>query len=360
MFGNIALQSMLALTLVLISSSAVADCDRVDAGGAIDLTLPLRVSQITVGRDIPVGTEVYRQVFTPGGETSIRCAPGTRAISLKRGLEMASVPIVGYQTRAGGNVYPTNLAGIGVQFLDVENRAFPTTSNLPDCPGPQACVFRQPGLDKFTLSFIKVSERVEAGAISSAALPLVNLGYEIRGQQLAVRKVRLSGQLRVVSQTCQAPNVQVNLGQHSVGDIEKTGYTPWQDFAIVLNQCPGFYGYYSIEANAFEPGVVFKTNRIAFRIDPTQRAVSTDEGILSLTAQAPGAMRAAQGIGVQLALENAQPIRLSTLLDSGVSLQPKEGGSYLIALKARYIKLANSALHSGPANATAIFTLNYQ
>ncbi|OAE14562.1 hypothetical protein A2T76_24675 [Pseudomonas brenneri] len=88
--------------------------------------------------------------------------------------------------------------------------------------------------------------------------------------------------------------------------------------------------------------------------------MSPDEGILSLTAQGPRVERAAQGIGVQLALENTQPIRLSTLLDSGISLQPKEGGSYVIALKARYLRLPNSTVHSGPANATAIFTINYQ
>lgn len=255
--------------------------------------------------------------------------------------------------------YPTNLAGIGVRFLDVDNRAFPFTAKLPDCPGPEACVFRDTNLDK-TLSFVKVSAHVEAGPVLSASLPIVNIGYEIRGRELPVRRVRLSGQLRVVSQTCQAPNIQVNLGQHSVGILEKTGYTPWQDFSIVLNQCLGFYGYYSAGVNVLEPGVVFKTNKIAFRIDPTQRAVSTDEGILSLTVQGPGLERAAQGIGVQLALENAWPIKLSTLLDSGISLQPKEGGSYVITLKARYLRLSNSTVHSGPANATAIFTINYQ
>ncbi|MBJ2260369.1 fimbrial protein [Pseudomonas sp. MF6787] len=360
MFGNVAVLSLLVWSVVWIAGNAAADCERVEAGGANDSTMPLRISQISVGRDIPVGTEVYRQVFTPGGVASIRCAPGTRDINLKRNLEMVSGSIPGYPPGVNGNTYPTNLAGIGVRFLDVDNRAFPFTAKLPDCPGPQACVFRDPNLDKFTLSLVKVSAHVQAGPVVSASLPIVNIGYEIRGRQLPVRRVRLSGQLRVVSQTCQAPNIQVSLGQHSVGTLEKTGYTPWQDFSIVLNHCPGFYGYYSAGANVLEPGVVFKTNKIAFRIDPTQRAVSPDEGILSLTAQGPRVERAAQGIGVQLALENTQPIRLSTLLDSGISLQPKEGGSYVIALKARYLRLPNSTVHSGPANATAIFTINYQ
>ena len=360
MVGNVGAQSLLVWSLLWIAGNALADCERVEAGGAIDSTMPLRISQITVGRDIPVGTEVYRQVFTPGGVASIRCTPGTRDISLKRNLEMVSGPIPGYQSGANGNTYPTNLAGIGVRFLDADNRAFPFTAKSPDCQGPQACVFREPNLDKFILSFVKVSARVEAGPVSSASLPIVSISYDIRGRELPVRKVRLSGQLRVVAQTCQAPSIQVNLGQHAVGTLEKTGYTPWQDFSIVLNQCPGFYGYYSAGANLLEPGVIFKTNKIAFRIDPTQRAVSTEEGVLSLTAQGPGGVRAAQGIGVQLALENAQPIRLSTLLDSGIPLQPKEGGSYFIALKARYLRLPDSAIHSGPANATAIFTINYQ
>ncbi|OAE14563.1 hypothetical protein A2T76_24680 [Pseudomonas brenneri] len=242
MFGNVAVLSLLVWSVVWIAGNAAADCERVEAGGANDSTMPLRISQISVGRDIPVGTEVYRQVFTPGGVASIRCAPGTRDINLKRNLEMVSGSIPGYPPGVNGNTYPTNLAGIGVRFLDVDNRAFPFTAKLPDCPGPQACVFRDPNLDKFALSLVKVSAHVQAGPVVSASLPIVNIGYEIRGRQLPVRRVRLSGQLRVVSQTCQAPNIQVSLGQHSVGTLEKTGYTPGKTFLSCSISARGFTG----------------------------------------------------------------------------------------------------------------------
>ena len=360
MFTPIGIRYALAWVVALAPGTAMASCELVERGGLIQSTLALRAVQITVGRDIAVGTEVYRQVFNLAGNSAIRCAPGVDDISVRRSVETPAAAIPGYQTRAGGSVYPTNLAGIGVQILDADNRPFPSITRSPNCPGSEGCVLRNQGLDKFTLSFIKVSTNVEAGAISSATLPTVLISYDIRGQQLPVRKVRLSGLLRVASQTCRTPHVQVNLGRHPISELEHLGYTPWQDFGIALNQCPGFHGYYSAGAVGGEPGVVLNPNKVTFRIDPTQPAVSNEEGILSLTPGLQGAVKAAQGIGVQIAQESAQPIKLSTLLDSGLSLQSNEGGSYLIRLKARYIKQANAVAQSGPANATVTFTINYQ
>jgi type 1 fimbria pilin len=363
-FRSIFVKSAFAAAAALISGTAMAACHVEGAGTAINSTLALRVGQITVGRDIPVGAEVYRQEFSPGANTSISCTPGPYDITIKRQLSGGSAaPVPGFDFHAGAIVYATNVAGIGVQFRDADNRSLAPISSHPRCQGAQACVTPIEHQLKFIMSFIKVSTQVEAGAISAVNLPTLDISYEFDGQQLPVSRVRLTGQLRVVAQTCQTPPVRVNLGRYGVHELERNGHTDWKDFDIVLNQCPAFHGYYSASGLAVPgnpPGGMFNSNKITFRVDPTLRALSADEGILSLTPHALGEMKAAAGVGVQLAGENAQPIRLSTLLESGILTEPNEGGSYFIRLKARYIKQASGVVRSGPANATATFTINYQ
>jgi type 1 fimbria pilin len=333
----------------------MASCALENAAVPINSALALRVGQITVGRDLPIGSEVYRQTFDAHGSRSIICTPGSDEITLKYSVHMSSPPLP-----VAGNIYPTNLSGIGVQFSDAENRPFSLSTRSLNCPGPDTCVFQSHDQQTFTLSLIKVSANVEVGAISGAALPVVDISYDVKGHQLPLRKVRLSGQLRVVSQTCQTSNVQVNLGTHSVREFERTASLPWQDFAIVLSHCPAFHGYYSVASASLGRDGVLNSNKISFQIDPTQPAVSSSEGILSLTSYDRAEVKAAEGIGLQIANDNGHPIKLSVLLDSGIHLRPQDGGSYFIRLKARYIKSGNGIVQSGPANSTAIFTINYQ
>lgn len=76
MFTPIGIQYALAWGVALASGTTMASCELVERGGLIQSTLALRAVQITVGRDIAVGTEVYRQVFNLAGNPAIRCAPG--------------------------------------------------------------------------------------------------------------------------------------------------------------------------------------------------------------------------------------------------------------------------------------------
>ncbi len=342
--------------------TAMATCGLVGAQTQMRLIVPLRAANITVGRDVPVGTEVYRQEFhSSASDKQVRCTSEDVDLHISREL---STMVSGFSASDGIEVYATGVQGIGVRFLDVDNQSIPTSAPLPQCPGGELCVRSVQEHLKFTLSFIKTSTRVEAGAISGGSLPSVTFSHVANGRILPLQTVGVSGVLRVVSQTCSTPNIQVNLGVHTLNSLEETGYTAWQNFNIALNNCPAFNGYY-IEQNSRSglkpPGAQasLRNNHIFFRVDPTRPAISLLDGVLSLNDSPRGTVHAAEGVGVQLALNNEEPIRLSMLLDSGVQPQAFEN-SYVIGLKARYLKNIIGTPKSGLANATATFTIDYQ
>jgi len=350
MYGRANARYGVILTGLLASMSAMADCSFVS--GAQNATMAFQFPQITVGRNVPVGAEVYRQNFVPGSAIQLNCALNALPYLLIKKLS-GTATLSGF----GPGVYNTGVTGIGVRFLDSDNgnQMLPTAGlSLLLCVATTCPLTLRDNL-RFTVSFIKTSDTVIPGTIQGSALPTVQNNIGLLALQSPILTVALSGGLQVVSQTCQTPNVTVPMGTQRLSEISSNGYTEWQRFSINLNNCPPFHGTYSLNSSNT---LGHKLNTITFQLDPTMAGLSS-QGILSLNSTGLKDTAIAQGIGLQVASDNGQPIVLSTPIDSVITMLSVSSG-YAINLKARYVKLVGQTPTSGIANATATFTLNYQ
>lgn len=352
------------LGLSLVAGMAMADCQFTQGAPAFN-TMQLLGGSITVGRDVPLGAEVYRQTFQVPASTVITCTVASANIQRVRTLPVTPLPLSSWAGSPwGGHVYQTGVPGIGVAVWNA-GTAMPFTQNYGNCGGGTAnCNWT--GVQSsmaFDLSFIKIGD-VSPGTIQGVSLPTMDQKW-VSTNTLDVQRVNVSGSLNVVSRTCSTPDVQVPMGMHMLSEFSgKNSFTPWKDFSIALNNCPAFNGYYQDTGPRWlNDGTTNnldsrKNNVLQVRLDPTRAAITPNLGIMSLNPSAPGDDPAATGVGLQVADNSGTPLPLATLRASGITPRPQEGASYTIPLKARYIQTEDSVT-AGPANATATFTINY-
>lgn len=350
--------------LSLVAGMAMADCNYVDAGGPVVRTMPLLGGNITVGRDVPLGAEIYRQTFNIATPSLLSCSPGLYNVQTRRELPVRPLPLSSWSGSPwGGNVYQTGVPGIGVAIW-YAGTALPFNTNDINCgAGTAYCVYTLQHTLAFDLSLIKIGA-VSPGTIQGAQLPTTTQ-TRASSNSVEVMRVNLSGSLNIVSRTCQTPDVPVEMGSYMLKEFSgKNTFTAWKDFTIKLNDCPAFNGYYQntgprwLSDGSSNNLDSRKNNVLQVRLDPTRAAVTPNLGILSLNPTAPGQPPAATGVGLQIADSYGTPLPLATLRASGITPTAVEGASYTIPLKARYIQTADS-ITAGPANATATFTLNY-
>ncbi|CAM3288682.1 fimbrial protein [Pseudomonas fluorescens] len=351
--------------LSLAAGVAMADCTYLaPTNGSIVRTQPLLGGNLTVGRDVPLGAEIYRQTFTLAGDYAISCSAGLYNIETRRLLPVTPLPLSSWSgTPYGGRVYQTGVPGIGVA-LWYAGTALPFSSSITNCGnGTAVCNWTLTGTLSFDMSFIKIGD-VSPGTIQGASLPTMTQS-RVSSNNLEVQHVNFSGSINIVSRTCTTPDVNVPMGSHMLSEFSGPNtFTQWKDFSIALNNCPAFNGYYQTTGPRWaSDGTISnldtrKNNVLQVRLDPTRTPLNTTLGILSLNPSAPGDDPAATGVGVQVADSAGTALPLASLRTSGITTRAEEGASYSIPLKARYIQ-TESSITAGPANATATFTINY-
>lgn len=353
-----------ALGLSSVVGTAMADCNFVDGTSTLIRTMPLLGGNITVGRDVPLGTEVYRQTFSPSTGLRISCSSGLYNIERRRGLPVLPLPLSSWVgVPWGGHVYQSGVPGIGV-VVWYAGTPLPFSESFTNCGGGTAnCVWGVQATVAFDVSFIKIGD-VSPGTIQGSQLPTADQKW-VSSNTLDISRVNFSGSINVVSRTCETPDVTVPMGTHMTNEFSGlNSFTPWKDFSIALNNCPAFYGTQRGGGPRWgSDGTVTPrtpdANMLMLRLDATRPAINPSLGILSLNPSAPGDAAEATGVGVQVAYSSGTPLPLATLGPSGVIPRALEGASYTIPLKARYIQTAGN-ITAGPANASAVFTINYQ
>jgi major type 1 subunit fimbrin (pilin) len=370
-----------ALAGCAIAPSVHARCGFIAASPTTSSTMALQITNLTVPRDMPVGTSIYIQEFH-------QAHPGTRFQC--DGLELAvenryRVVGVGRVTNVNvgeyaGKIYETGVPGIGVAWFagQVGARAIGDTFvNAP--PDPAGCNRTQgltvpagrclTGLMKFfnrsAMVLVKTGP-VGVGTISAASLGRLTLNAHIDGSTYSVTSVGLSGSINVVGTTCKTSDVSVPMGRHKIASL--TGLnsaTPKVGFTIALTDCPGFPGYFgsissgaipaSSENAVINAGTPIK-NGISIRLDAVGSAIDASKGLLSI---APGdGFLAARGVGVQLLDSAGLPVALSRNLPQNMVLDA-DTKSLNISLGARYLQTAETVT-PGQANAMATYTIIYQ
>lgn len=372
--GSLIKSVLTAALLWSMAASAMAVTCKYEGVEPPDGIMPLQISAINVGRDLPLGTEVFRQTFMvlASQRSTVVCefAPFQRWFQY---TVSAVYPKANWSTGPYANkVYQTDIPGIGVVFKNELDGVLPMTTakSSVSCTAGYRCV-QAVSREKssFELVLIKIGD-VSPGVLRGNRLPQLTLQGYFGDARMLLYRVNHSGNIQIVANTCKTPDVLVPMGTHLSKTFTRVGSaTGWKDFNIALNNCPAFHGTYAEDASTWisqggknpggdgYPGYVTQ-NKLQLRIDPARPAINASNGVLSLDPSGSGSTPAATGIGVQIADRYSNPLPLSTVRDSNVYLHDFEN-SYTIPLRARYLQ-TSSKVTAGPANATATFTLIYQ
>lgn len=352
---------LLGLTLAgaVHAQTCTYAADNPYGNGPFNAVVPLNITALTIGRDVPDGTVLYRQTIATQGSYRVYCPAAVTSTTTNRWLPVTPRPLSSWNSGTyAGKTYETGVPGIGVavfwasQVYPVKS-AGSNTGNL---------TYTLPS--QFDYVVIKTGP-VSPGVISGANLPTAQYDFGATGSELTVANTRFTGSLRIVSQTCTTPDVTVDLGTYKVSDFKGAGsVTPFKNFNIQLQNCPAFYGRSASLTNTdsatgwVESGRTINPNVLAFSLTPTTDIISAYPGTVGLSPTSSGPP-AATGIGVQVATRIIYA-PFNTLIGSGITPTAVDGASYSIPLQAHYIQTGAAAPTPGPANTSMMFTINYQ
>jgi type 1 fimbria pilin len=317
------------------------------AGNTTNLTASFTGS-ITVGRDVPIGTELYRSEAVANANTNVSCD----ALSVfNYSYATTPLPTSGYVSSTFGNqpIYQTNIPGIGVvAWAGSQSQAFPANFNSVGSGLNYSW-----GVHRFYFSLVKTASVVGAGAITASSLPTVQ--YRVGSNNLLVEYGSASGSLNVIAGTCVTPDVNVNMGTHFTTELNGTGNTTaqWVPVNIQLNSCPAFFGYWSAtNTDGAVTTASIGSNGIQYSVNPSNGVANASNGVMNLSSGG------ATGIGIQLTDASGTPVKFNTATPSGLTLNQTSSANYSINLQARYYQTGTS-ITAGTANATATVTLTY-
>lgn len=321
---------------------------------------PTMSGSITVGRDVPVGTVVYRATFWSTATITLYCEAG--AYTYEKNYRTLPYPVSGF-TRPDrpGLVYQTSIPGLGVQIWSngpgLPAPPFPyifpidTTNSVGPGGGNNAAL-------SFDVEIIKISNTVGAGTLRGSDLPTVEFG--MRGSTfLRTLSGSVNGAINIVSRTCRTPDVTVDLGTHATDELTGVGSTTkaWVSVPVQLINCPAFFGYNATRnTNGTTRDFSIGANSISFNVQPTTPVAVASEGVMALRPD--GVNPTATGVGIQMADSSGTPIKYGENIGSGLTLNTTDGSNYTIPLKARYYQTA-AKVTAGQANGEATVTLIY-
>lgn len=336
-----------ALCLIGFSPRNVwASCSFV-AGNTVTLTASLTGS-ITVGRDVPVGTELYRSQAVVNANTNVACDASS---VFNYSYALTPFPASGYVSSTFGNqpIYQTNIPGIGVvAWAGSQSQAFPANFNSIG-----AGLNYSWGTHRFYFSLVKTASVVGSGAVTASSLPTVQ--YRIGSNNLLVEQGGASGSVNVIAGTCTTPDINVSMGTHFTSELTGVGTTTaqWVPVNIQLNNCPAFFGYWSsTNTDGLILSTSMGTNSIQYSISPSNGVANATNGVMNLSSGG------ATGMGIQLTNTSNAPVQFNKAAPSGLTLNQTSSANYTINLQARYYQTGTS-ITAGAANATATVTLTY-
>lgn len=372
---------VLIFMLMSISGQGLAACSYTNGTtGPQVTTFSLTPANITAGPDLPNGTVLYRGDVgfqASADDIWIGCDAST---TILQNLYVDSAPhglSAWGGSPFGGTTYETGIPGIGIAIW-YSNQNTGATTSTPDL---QATVSVVPGTNRgfptpFKFSLIKIGS-IQPGTLNGADLPSVIMKAEsngVSGLPLTLLRGNFSGVINIVSQTCQTPDVTVQMGTYEITQYFRSvgSSTPWVDSSIQLINCPRFYGYYSDSSLInYDPqsgsGSINSTtaNLLKISLQPATNIVDTTNGVIEVNANGSTGSPAT-GIGIQLGYTpgniNASPTAPTTIWHNGDSWSvtpPNDGtANFRIPLAARYYQVS-PVVTPGPANSQVTFVIDY-
>lgn len=346
------LARLLTVGLLLPGAAWAQNCQWEPGNGPLVNVANLNGS-ITVGPDVPVGTEVYNTTYYAGPKNEFSCRKG-RVDRTKRFVTLPFGKSAYVSPRFGDNVYDTNIPGIGV-VVWFDGHPFPITT-----PGEvgDGVTSKITPVQSYDISLIKTGP-VAAGTVTGASLPTFEYRMDGVNSGMLLWSGHVQGSLNIVSRTCTTQDVAVDLGVHQLSEIPTVGSTtPWVDVPVVLSNCPAFFGQWRrwLTTGSVQNETGRTSNQIRYRVDPVTRVTDATQSIMAL--QDDGVNATATGVGIQMGTATADSVGYGAARDSGLALSETNNANYTIMLRARYVRQA-AAASAGQANGAATITLEY-
>ncbi|ATA20562.1 MAG: fimbrial protein [Gibbsiella quercinecans] len=317
------LRCLLPLSLLLgyAGDSLAANCT---TGTATPLNQSVNFGSVLVQRDAAVGSVIATANTTNTSQQVAVCTVSTYVRKF--------VLAYGSGTALGNNIYPTNLAGVGIRV----NRAGTYYAN-PAQPINYSASSTLSIVDAATVTL----ELIKTGPITSGALAtgtaakmqfMTSSGSYFDGLVTNIT----GGSVKAVACSVNNTNITVNMGDVKKQLFTGVGSTPAEgskNFSVDLN-CDA-------------------STKVNIQIDGT-KDTSNAQGVLALSSAA-GSSSAATGVGIQL-LYNSSPITLGTAFSAGTV---STAGAFSIPMVARYYQTL-ATITPGVANGNATFTMTYR
>ncbi|QGN39155.1 fimbrial protein [Klebsiella oxytoca] len=345
-----------------------------------DISIPvIGLGISTASEDVPVGKVLYSQTYTPALNTvrSISCTVSDE--EAVAGLSFTKHEYVKFTTistpsgpaiKSGGqDIFPTNISGVGAIFyisgINPNYTSFPSVWDDSYTIGIGTSSRTMTMFNRVKIELIKTGP-IPAGyqQVEGSSFPTFQISsglYSPTPMNNVFVNLNFVGSTTIHTKTCQlaTANIDVNLGNHAVGDFTSPGtVTEWKDFDIVLQGCPPFYGYgnYTYNGRTDELTGSNADNVISIGLQSANGVIEGNPSLAKLDA----GTNAATGIGIELSQRN---ISGSIPLDGSggfnlTNLTQQDNATYTIPLKARYVQ-SDANVTAGPANGSVVFTITY-
>ncbi|AIL61189.1 fimbrial protein [Pseudomonas alkylphenolica] len=279
---------------------------------------------LSIPRDTPNNTTIYESnTVTFYGNSSLACT-NIFLIGVKNNLGTGSPT---------SDIFPISNSGLAWQWVKEKEvmKGFGSATRNPGGYGFNGTTH--------SLRLLKI-----APLKGNITIPAGDIGYYQMGtiQPLAMR---ISKSVSIVAQSCETPDIKVEMGQYDLGVFSDIGDTSKATaFNILLNNCPS--------------GI----NKVMYSLapNPTTPAWDAGQGIIELNKTST-----AKGIALQILDGNQTPLELNK--DHVFSDYTSTGGNFRIPLSARYYRTLPASsggkfdlgVRPGTANSEVSFVMSY-
>ncbi|WP_159388841.1 fimbrial protein [Pseudomonas sp. R32] len=313
-----------ALIFQSISFNAMAACSLVTGHSAATLTVSVP-STLPFPRDTPDNTVLYESGGANATGPSFTCTTDTRwGVKNKLGTDSPT-----------SKTFPIGDTGISWQWI-YNGTPVSGDGGASVLNGGETYGFANTthALRLLKTGTVKNNTTISAGEIGSLKAGTI---YPI--------SLKISNELKFIAQSCETPDVNVEMGQYDLGIFSEIGDTSKAtSFNILLNNCPS--------------GI--KKVMYTLAPNPTTPAWNAALGIIELNKSST-----AQGIALQILDSNQTPLELNK--DYVFSDYTSTGGSFRIPLSVRYYRTLPASsggkndlgVRPGTANSEVSFVMSY-
>ncbi|WP_058913375.1 fimbrial protein [Entomohabitans teleogrylli] len=339
---------------------------------------------VTAGEHMPPGSVIYQAIYTSSVASGMTCdtpdewSSGYINFPYTINYVTRPLPLVsGLVGPNGGEIYETNVPGIGVTLYFNPTRPLPYSSYVQRLPTIGGVENSSGSGFNFIirLQLIKTGDFDSNAVVDGSSFPTLSNTFSeptnlpqhtFIGFPFVTNNLSFGGQVQFIKSTCQItnPSDTVFLGSYKTADFDGIGSsTPWKDASINLHGCssfsPGYYNdkNYTVKLTGLGtlPSGTPNANKVTIKVASTETIISDVEGIIGLSADS----ESAEGLGIQLGIEKSGTVTPMPLT-SGAEIAPPAAGTTTmqIPLRARYIQ-TESTLKAGKANGAIVYTINY-